>query len=167
MKKISLFLVSVIGLMFMANLYADTATKIGVVDVQKVLANSSQVKNMKESLQKQFTSDRNVLQAKQKNLENLMEKYKRDSAVMKKTDREKMEEKINASRNEFVKSSQEYQQKLTAAQQDALEKIVERLQNVSAKVAKKNGMSIVLPKANILYSDDNFDITSDVMKIMR
>ena len=166
MKKISLFLVSVISLIFMANLYADTA-KIGVVDVQKVLANSSQVKNMRASLQKQFTSDRKVLQAKQKNLENLVEKYKRDSAVMKKTDREKMEKKINASRNEFIKSSQQYQQKLVAAQQNALGKIVKRLQGVSAKVAKKKDMTIVLPKANILYSDDDFDITSDVMKIMR
>ena len=78
MKRIGAVLVALVFCLFGANLFADTA-KIGVVDLQKIMQTSNQMKSIQQKLEKQFKPRRDKLVAVETGLKSDMEKFKRDS----------------------------------------------------------------------------------------
>jgi len=81
MKSVSsLFLVLLFSL-GLSSVYADPA-KMGVVDLQRIMQTSTQMKAIQQKLEKEFQPRRNKLVAMEQNLKKDMEKFKREAAVM-------------------------------------------------------------------------------------
>ena len=152
-KGLKLFAVAafVIGLGF-ANVAmaedAQVAPKYAVVDVQKVVANSKQVKALKVEQEKQA-----------KELAKWIETAKADVDKQKTdADREKVAKKYDA---QLVKkreaSAENYAKKLTAIDDSISAEI--------AKTAKANGYDMVFSKSTVLYGGD--DLTDVIIKAVK
>ena len=146
MKKIITLSVAVLLMFNTAVMAAGTAApKIAVVDVQKIVAASSQVKSLKSSHE-----------AKNKELAAFIKKAQAD--VNKQTDAKKKKaladqyEKQLAAKREA--NAKDYAAKLKAADK-----------NITAQITKKAvamGYTMVLPKSAVIYGGD--DITAAVLK---
>lgn len=88
MKRVSGFLVAFALVFSTANAFADAA-KIGVVDLQKIMQTSSQMKAIQQKLEKDFKPRRDKLVAMEESLKKDMEKFKRESAVMSQAQKKK------------------------------------------------------------------------------
>ncbi len=138
----------VIGMSVQHFAMSDVPSKIAVVDVQQVVASSSQVKTLKKEQQ-----------AKASEIIKYVEKARKDVASV--TDEKKkkaLEDKYN---KELVskrdKLEKDYASKLSAIDKSISDKI--------AVEAKNGGYDVVLAKGVVLYGGT--DITSNVIKAVK
>lgn len=122
--------------------------KVAVIDIQKVVASSPQVKALTAS------KDANA-----KELAEFIKKAQADINKQKddKTKQEltkKYEKQLSAKRESFAK---DYSEKLKAVDKKVNEQIAQK--------AKEMGYTLVLPKIAVIYGGD--DITEDIIKVVK
>lgn len=149
MKKVLLITGAfILGLGFNNFAMSDVPSKIAVVDVNRVVSNSSQVMALKkeqnlknEELQKWLTTAKADVekQKTQEGKEKLIKKYDSD----------------------FQKKQQAIQKDYT----DKLQSIDKDISGVIAKTAKDKGYNVVLAKGVVLYGGD--DITNTISKLIK
>ena len=163
MKRISSALVALVFGLFATSLFADPA-KIGVVDLQKIMQASSQMKSIQQKLEQEFKPRRDKLMAVETNLKNEMEKFKRDSAILSATQKKELEKKIIASQQQFERDGQEYQQELSTAHNEAMEGLYTKVRAAISKIAKEDKYDLIVQKDAAPFSAETLDVTDKVIK---
>jgi outer membrane protein len=143
--------------------FAD-GTKIGVVDLQKIMQTSTQMKAIQEKLEKEFKPRRDKLVAMEDGLKKDMEKFKRDSAVLSQAQKKDLEKKIVSTQQQFEREGQQYQQELSTAHNESMEEFYNKIRAAIAKVAESEAFDVVLQKDAAPFSVDKLDVTGKVMK---
>jgi len=165
MKKLSLLLISLISLAFLPNVYAANA-KIGVIDFQKISA-SPKVISAQKSLQKKFAPKWATLNEKQKELNDMVAKLKRDETIMRDSDKKALQNKIQKAQQELASLSEDFKKKFAQSQQVLGQNFMDDLKKAVADVAIKNQLDFVIPKDLILYAKNQVDITGQVEKKLK
>jgi len=161
-KLLSAFLV--LSCMLASTVVLAGNTRIGVVDLQKIMQNSPQMKEIQANLEKTFKARRDRLVAMEDALKKDMEEFKKDSAVLTAAKRKVLEEKIIAQQQKLEQEGQQYQQELNAANNEAMEGFYNKIKAAIAKVAKNDKYDLVFQKDAAPFSQDALDVTSKVMK---
>jgi outer membrane protein len=163
MKQLGLVLIAFIFSIFGANAFADTA-KIGVVDLQKIMQTSSQIKEIQQKLEKEFKPRRDKLVAVEASIKADMEKFKRDSAIMSATQKKEIEKKIVGEQQQFERDGQQYQQELSTANNEAMEGLYSKVRAAIAKIAKDEKYDLIVQKDAAPFSAAILDVTDKVVK---
>ncbi len=136
--------------------------KIGVINMKKVLANSTAGKNAQKVLQKKmnqlrakFKKDEDALLALQKEIE------KKSSAWSDEVKQEKAIE-FKKKRRDLAAKQEDANLELKQLREKYLTPILKKLEQVVKAEAKKGGYTIVLPNTAVLYRDKSADMTSIV-----
>lgn len=164
MKKVLALLSSILLVAAGTQAYAADTSKIAVVNVQQVLLQSSKVAEVNTKLQDQFKPRQETLAARQKTLQDEMDKFNKNSSSMKPTERDALEKKLNDEKSAFLKDAGAFQKDVNAEQNKAMQTILKQLSAVISDMAKKSGYSLVLDSQAVVYSADATDITKDVAK---
>ncbi len=126
MKKVSrIFLIAILAV-FSLTSFAD-GTKIGVVDLQKIMQTATQMKVIQEKTGKEFKPVETKLVAMEDGLKKDMEKFKRDSAIMGQSQKKELEKKIVSTQQQFEREGQQYQQELSTAHNEAMEEFYNKI----------------------------------------
>jgi len=139
-------------------------TKIGVINMQKVLANSTAGKQAQKDLEKKmnelkktFKKDEDALLALQKEIE------KKSSAWSDEMKQEKAIEFQKMRRNLGTKQ-EDANLELKQLREKHLAPILKKLEQVVKDEAKKGGYTIVVPNNAVLYMNDSVNITEAITK---
>ncbi|KTD38876.1 outer membrane protein OmpH [Legionella nautarum] len=162
MKRVSGILISLMLSLVGFNAFAEA--KIGVVDLQKIMQTSSQMKTIQQKLEKDFKPRRDKLVAMEEGLKQDMEKFKRDGSIMSDSQKKDLEKKILATQQTFEREGQQYQQELSTAHNEAMEELYSKIRKAIAKVADTDKYDIVLQKDAAPFSSEKLDITENVIK---
>lgn len=142
------------------------ATKVAVINIQKVLIDSVAGKNAKakmekkmEELKKGLKKEEDALIALQKEIE------KKSSAWSDEKKQEKAIEFQKKRRNLGVKQD-DANLEMKKLQEKYLTPIMKKLESIVTDVAKAKGYTIVLPRNGVLYFDKAVDITADTTKAL-
>ena len=163
MKRFGAVLVALVFSLFGTSVFADWA-KIGVVDLQKIMQTSSQMKDIQAKLEKEFKPRRDKLMAVESSLKSDMEKFKRDSAIMSATQKKDLEKKIVAAQQQFERDGQQYQQELSTAHNEAMEGLYTKVRAAISKIAKDEKYDIIVQKDATPFSSETLDVTEKVIK---
>lgn len=163
MKRIGVALVASMLTFGGATAFADYA-KIGVVDLQKIMQTSPQMKTIQQKLEADFKPRRDKLVAMEDGLKKDMEKFKRDNAIMSDAQKKEMERKIIAIQQQFEREGQQYQQELSTAHNEAMEGLYGKVRSAISKVAANDKYDIILQKDAAPFTNDKLDVTSKVME---
>jgi outer membrane protein len=163
MKRLGLALLSLVFGLSSAQLCADPA-KIGVVDLQKIMQTSSQMKTIQQKLEQDFKPRRDKLVAVETGLKSDMEKFKRDSAIMSATQKKELEKKIVAAQQQFERDGQQYQQELSTAHNEAMEGLYAKVRAAISQIAKDDKYDLIVQKDAAPFSNDTLDVTEKVIK---
>lgn len=166
MKRISAVLVALVLSLFGTTVFADWA-KIGVVDLQKIMQTSKQMKDIQAKLEQEFKPRRDKLVAAEASLKGEMEKFKRDSAVLNANQKKEMEKKIITSQQQFERDGQQYQQELSTAHNEAMEGLYTKVREAISKVAKDEKYDIIVQKDAAPFSTEALDVTDKVVKAIK
>lgn len=163
MRRLSGIIIALLFGFGAVNAVADNA-KIGVVDLQKIMQTSNQMKGIQQKLEKEFKPRRDKLVAMEEGLKKDMEKFKRDSAVLSQTQKKEMEKKIVTTQQTFEREGQQYQQELSTAHNEAMEELYGKIRKAISKVADTEKYDLILQKDAAPFSVTKLDITDLVIK---
>ena len=163
MKRFGMVLFAFVFSVFGTSVFADSA-KIGVVDLQKIMQTSSQMKDIQQKLEKEFKPRRDKLVAMEASLKSDMEKFKRDSAVLGATQKKDLEKKIISAQQQFERDGQQYQQELSTANNEAMEGLYAKVRSAISKVAKDDKYDLIVQKDAAPFSSETLDVTDKVVK---
>lgn len=163
MKRLSTYVIGMLVIFGLTNAYADGA-KIGVVDLQKIVQTSPQMKSIQAKLEQEFKPRRDKLVAMEEGLKKDMDKFKRDNAVMSDAQKKDAERKIIAAQQDFERQGQQYQQELSTAHNAAMENLYDKIRSAIQAVAVQDKYDIILQKDAAPYSSDKLDVTAQVIK---
>lgn len=141
--------------------------KIAVVDVEKIMRDSPQMKAIQTKLEKDFMPRRDKLVKMEEAIKNDMEKLQRDDAVLSDKQKKEKRAKIMEAQKAFEIEGRSYQQELSAAHGKAVKELYSKVQKTLEKVAKKDGIDLILQKEAAPYSASNLNITDKVMDQMK
>ncbi len=142
-------------------------SKIGILDMQQVMKESPQVAALNKQLQDQFKPRQEKIVAAQKSMQSEIEKFKKDSSVMNNADKTKLEEKINTEQMAIAKMGQSFQQDLSKAQGESMQKFMGNLQTAVDSVAKQGKYSVIVNRAAVPYFDPSLNVTQQVLDAMK
>ncbi|NOQ46559.1 MAG: hypothetical protein GQ559_07785 [Desulfobulbaceae bacterium] len=141
-------------------------TKVGIINVQKVLATceagkkAHEVREKKmEELQATFKKDEEALLALQKEIE------KKSSAWSEEMKQEKAIEFQKKRRNLGVKQ-EDANLEMKTLRERQLAPILKQLETVVKDVAQKEGYALILPRNAVLHAVDSVDLTEMVTKAL-
>ena len=154
---------AVVFSLFAMNVWADVS-KIGVVDLQKIMQTSTQMKEIQQKLEQEFKPRRDKLIAAESALKGDVEKFKRDSAIMSVSQKKELEKKIITAQQQFERDGQQYQQELTTANNEAMEALYAKVRAAISKVAKDNKYDLIVQKDAAPFSAEALDVTDKVVK---
>ena len=153
-------------------IWAASTAKIGVIDVQKVLASSKLLVDANSNIEKSTKKQRDVYQGTAQKCKDLETNYKKNRVTLSDADKKKQEDAIDQCHQTFDKNAKDYQQSLLAARakfldEKKLENFQGSLKDAIAKAAAKSGVNVVIPMGVAVYTgSDVTDLTSAVAKIL-
>jgi len=163
MKRISTVLVALVFSLFGTSLFADWA-KIGVVDLQKIMQTSNQMKSIQQKLETEFKPRRDKLVAVETSLKSDMEKFKRDGAILSANQKKDLEKKIVTAQQQFERDGQQYQQELSSAHNEAMEGLYTKVRSAISKIAQDEKYDLIVQKDAAPFSSQSLDVTDKVIK---
>lgn len=158
--KLSMFLVFVFTSIAHA---ADI--KIGYVDVETLLKEAPQVEKINEKMLERFGAKKSELQAAEKKIMELQEKYKRNELVMTDDKLNELKSVIISNVQRFKQSEAVLQQEVATMRNQEVAVLQQSIRDVIDEIAKKDKYDLIVSDG-VLHSNKNLNITQQVLDKM-
>lgn len=139
--------------------------KIGYVDVERLLREAPQVEKINKKMLERFGSKKTELDAVEKEIIGLQEKYKRNELVM-------TDDKLNDLKSVIIGKAQLFKQKEILLQREVatmrsqeVATLQQSIREIISKIAKKDKYDLILSDG-VLHANETFNITQDVLDKM-
>ncbi len=142
-------------------------TKVGVINLQEILANSKAGQAAAKKIEVKAESYKGKFKSEQDQIKKLEQEIKKKSSAW-------SEEKRTTKIRELQKAGREYKEKASDAsfelkqlQEKELSPILETLREIVQSYGKSNGYAVILEKTpgpGIVYFDKSVDISDDIIK---
>lgn len=140
--------------------------KMGVVDLQQVLE-SKIVKDRFASLDRDFESRQKDFEASRERLYKMNEDLKRDAVTMTQMVRESREAEIKEMWNKLQQQGSEMQAEYTARHQKIQAAFLDQIEKTAAKLASRYGLQVVHKQQALLFIDQEFNLTEEIIRSLR
>jgi outer membrane protein len=161
----SLFLILIL-LLFTGSINAAESIKIGYVDLQKVLDESSEGKRVKEEMNKDIEGKKKELEKMQAELKGLQEDYQKSNKLLKPEAQKEKEDLIRGKEKELQRSISDFREEVKRKEQAYSDQIIKEIVEVVKKLGEKEKYTIILEKnfSSVVYAAQNIDLTSAVLQ---
>jgi len=159
-------LLMVVVALLVVTTVAWAETKIGVVDVQRVIDDSEKGQQARELLKQKFEQEKTALEKEGKEIALLKEDFDKQSAVLTPEKRADREQELRQRIKDFNRLKKDKQDSFNAQQMEVLRQVMAKVMEVVQAVAKENGYTAVLDATNgpVLYAGEGVDITDLIIQ---
>lgn len=159
----------VLGGFLMSAVAAKASTeepKIGYVDMQKAIQETSTGKKAKKEIEKEFNAKKAELQKKEADLKKMDEDLRKKSSALSDEVRAKKVQELQAEAMKFQREVGESQMAFQKKERDLTQPILEKLQSALEKIAKDGGYTVILEKneQSVLWAKKDLDLTDSLVK---
>lgn len=163
--KTFLSLVATVSLMTSSAL-AATDVKIGVVDIQRAIQETAAGKAAKKQLEGDMAKKKEELQKKEADLKKKSEELEKKAAVLSEAQLRKQQGEFQQEMLQFREMVGQSQMGLQRKEQELLQPVIKKMDEVITTLAKNGKYSVILQKSqnNVLWASDAVDITDQVIK---
>ena len=150
---------------FAANAQSNAGNiRVGVINVQQIMQKSPMAVALNKQLKEQFQPRQDALVKAQTTLQAEVDKLNKNGAVMSSTDRSALQDKIIADRANLQGLGQSFQQDLSAAQSQAMQQFMAKLQSAVNVVAANGKYDLILQRSGTPYVSSALDVTDQVLQ---
>lgn len=151
---------------------AQAQVKIATANSQQILENLPESKGIQAQMQKAKEAAEAEFAGKVQRFQEEAADYDRKKDMMAAEKRKQTEQELQGKQQELQQFNQTKTQELQQKQLELFKPLEDKVLQAIETVAKKEGFSFVLDKANtlsniVLYSDDNLDITFKVLDYLK
>lgn len=160
-------LLLVLGLLLLTPVVSYSQTnKIGVIDLQMVIANSKAGKAAKSAFETEFKQKQQIIESKNAQLEALKNEFIQNGPVMNETTRKQKAEQIDRLDKDLQRSRADFRDELQRRDYELLEKILKDLDGILQSIGGSEGYTIIIEKTEggVIFSIPSIDITQKVIQ---
>jgi len=145
---------------------AVQASKIGYIDVQRVLARSAAGVAAREALEKERASIQKDMDGRRQELEKLRDEIEKKSALMTADARSDKQDQFERKRRDAARAADDYQKELEKKEGVLLQKVLQEVGGVIEKVGKEKNYYMIVEKRNagVLYASTDADLTDEIIR---
>ena len=144
---------------------AQAQTKIGVVNVARLLQEAPQAQAASQALENEFAARKRDLQNLERDLKAREDKLQKDGATMAEADRRNQEKALRDGQREFARKQNEFLEDLNVRRNEALGQLQRTVLQEVQTYAKGAALDIVV--ADALYASPSVDITNQVLAALQ
>lgn len=137
-------------------------TKVGIVNVQRLLKESKASIAASKRLEQEFSKREADLQKFADAIKNLQDQIERNSATMSESERRNKERDLADQNRDFQRKQREFREDLERRQNEETAKIIDTAQTVINKIAENEKFDLILRDA--VFASDRVDITNRVIR---
>jgi outer membrane protein len=144
---------------------AEAQTKIGVVNVARLLQEAPQAQAATQALENEFATRKRDLQNLERDLKARDEKLQKDGATMAEAERRNQEKALRDGQREFARKQNEFMEDLNVRRNEALGQLQRSVLQEVQTYAKSAGLDLVI--ADALFASPSIDITTQVLSALQ
>ena len=143
------------------------ATRVGYVDVQKVIVRSLAGLAAREQLEKDKAAMQKDVDARKAEVEKLRDELDKKGLVLSADSRREKEETLQRKVRDLRRMAEDLEKELQRKEQLATQKILQELTGLIEKVGKDRGFLLIVERrsAGVIYADPEADMTDEVIKL--
>jgi outer membrane protein len=145
---------------------APAATRIGYVDMKRLLDNAPQVVAGREKLSKEFAPRDASLKADEKRLDDLRARQQREGATLSTADADTLKREIDALDRSIKRNRESMRNDLKSRSDQELDKSWREINDAVVAFAREQGLDLVVPSP-VVYASARVDITDQVLERLR
>ncbi len=150
----------------MASQAQGAEAKIGYVDMQKAIQETTTGKNAKKELEKEFNAKKTELQKKEADIKKMAQDLEKKNVALSDEVRAKKQQELQQQMVSFQREVGESQLNIQKKERELTQPILEKLAASLEKVAAAGGYTMVLEKSeqSVLWAKKELDLTDAVVK---
>ena len=155
------------GLLLLTPVFSySQENKIGIIDLQMVIANSRAGKAAKSAFEAEFKQKQQIIESKSSQLEAMKNEFIQNGPVMNEVTRKQKAEQIDQLDKELQRSRADFRDELQKRDYELLEKILKDLDGILQSIGKSGGFTLIIEKTEggVIYASPTIDITQQVIQ---
>jgi outer membrane protein len=140
--------------------------KIAVVNVQRAIGETEEAKAAIAKIEADFGSDQAELRKLNTDINQMQEKFVKDSEVMSDAEKRKLQKEIEDKQMDYQFKANKLQKAVNERQQDIVNQMAPKLEAVLKDIIAREKYDIVLHRQNVLHVDPDLDITAQVTEAL-
>jgi outer membrane protein len=141
--------------------------KIGVINSQRLLNETSAGKKAKENLTAFSKNRQALMELEEKELRRLEEDFVKQSSILSSSAKRDREEQFRRRMQEYQQKASELNREVQEKQKDVLDGFRDKVETIAAKVARRLGLQVVVDKSkggSTIYHEEGLDISGPVIE---
>lgn len=140
--------------------------KIADVSMTDISNKSQKIKSALDEFRKSQSQPTQKMTALTAELRKLQENLEKGKSTLKEEEKNKIEDQMRSKYQELQQEQQDFRSKLMEQQKNINDSMMAKINQAVAKVAEKDGISVVFLKESIIYSKDIPDLTDKVISYL-
>ncbi|MBU6140649.1 MAG: OmpH family outer membrane protein [Proteobacteria bacterium] len=137
---------------------------IGIIDVEKIIKESSAMRDIQSKVEKKQDEYQKEVAKKQTDLESEQKRIEGKRSVLSKDAFEKETVSFEKKLDDLKTFVDKKQNSLKKASMEAMSKVNEKIKDIISDLAKEKDLDVIVPASQTLYYKDELDVTEDVLK---
>jgi outer membrane protein len=144
---------------------ASAETKLGFVDMQRVVMNSKEAKSVETKLNELLEKKRAQFRPKEEEFNKLRQELETQQAVLSAEALEERQIELAQMKSKLEREVEAAQEEVTIERRKMLAPLLKRIQDVIIEIGKTEGFSMVIERhPGVLFMSDSLDITEMVIE---
>ena len=153
-----------VALMALAPIARSQELKIGVVNSDRILRDSTPARAAMQKLEGEFSKRDKELQEVGARLKSSAERFEKDTPVMTETDRARRQRELAEMDREFQRKQREFREDFNQRRNEELQALLERTNRIIRQMAEQEKYDLILQEA--VYFNPRIDITEKVLRAL-
>ncbi|ONG38650.1 hypothetical protein BKE30_12005 [Alkanindiges hydrocarboniclasticus] len=141
---------------------AAYANNVAVADSQAAIFNSKYAKQTVASLNSSLKPQRDRIEALQKELAGIENRFKTDAKVLKEDQVRALQTQAQSKINEYNSTAEGLQKRVDETQATMYKTLLPKLEKIIEEIRKEGNYDIIIEKKNVIWSSPAVDITSKI-----
>ena len=159
------WLVLCLSVLFVPSVWGQERVKIGFIDIQRAISESTAGKRAKDKFQSQVKKAEADLLKEKQELERLKSDLDKKGPLMKEDERRNLEADLQRRYVNYQRTMGDQQQELRQREGALTADILKDLEKIVNEVGKSEKFTLILERNQILYSDQGIDVTNKVIEL--
>lgn len=166
-RCLGLTLIAAAVLLAGADAGAQAPSRIGYIDLARVLARSAAGVAAREQLEREKATMQKEMDGKRVELDKLRDELEKKGSLMTADARRDREEAMERKRRDATRLADDFQRELGRKEQVLAQKVLQDITGVIERVGKQKGYYLVLERrgAGVLFSAPEADLTDEIIKV--
>lgn len=136
--------------------------KVGVVNLQKALQDTAEIKQAEADLKARFGPRQDEIASMEKEIAKLSAEAEANQAKYNEQTMAELVGRIQTRQRQYQRNSQQLQDEVNRERQDILARVGKRFQDVVKQVSEEKGLDFVVDMNNLLFNKPALDISVEV-----